>query len=561
MKRIRQGQVLLGAFVLGILLTTPAASCVYLSTAPFSLVNEMGLTLHWGSLCSTGTVQYSQVDDDPAFLSPFTLATFNPPTVFGSTIPLLPNTLYYAQVSTLASMAGSVALGSTRTLANLPLALPVSVVSTTQLQPQWGQNGNPLGTLYEIQTTSDGFTTVIETTATMNTDIIFNGFSPNTTYSFQVRAVNTDGNQTSFVSLGSTATAAEVPGMTVPRYSHLTVQGFRLHWTSGAVIGNPPDTVYEAQLSPVSGFSHGLVSTSTVQLYADFNGLAEGTTYFARVRAVNREALVTSYQYFGSTGTLPFYNTSGSSGSIQSPDGAVRFTVSSGTFAEDYRLVLSTTPILTPLGSPELPSLIASAESKLEQNPTLPRTPLPGAVAEIRAMDIGGAFLSPHGNVEVRFLYPSADGENVDVGSGTKLRARTLSVYRLNEEKALWVRLPSSRVDLNARSVTVSAPGLGVFSVSGQMDTRLETAYAYPVPFRGERGDSAITFGDLAEVATVRVFSLPGRLIKTLEEKDGDGELVWDVRDEEGDPLSSGVYFYLIESPTDKKRGKLVILR
>ncbi|MBK8575924.1 MAG: T9SS type A sorting domain-containing protein [Elusimicrobia bacterium] len=159
------------------------------------------------------------------------------------------------------------------------------------------------------------------------------------------------------------------------------------------------------------------------------------------------------------------------------------------------------------------------------------------------------------------FVYPALDHETVDMGAGPLVRARTLAVYRLNETKNLWVRLPSSQVDTTAHTVTASAFGVGVFSLVGQQDTSLETTFAYPVPFRAKRGDTTVTFGDLSQRATIRIFNASGALVQTLEEEDGDGELEWDVKDSEGDPLPSGVYFYLIESSADKKRGKLVIIR
>jgi hypothetical protein len=393
--------------------------------------------------------------------------------------------------------------------------------------------------------------------------MVFGGLVPNTSYGFRVRSMNDDGVRTAFVSLGSTPTAAEPPGMSAASFSNVTGQGFRVHWTSGTVRWNPGNTIYEAQVSTTPGFVSA-AGSSTTGLLADFGGLPGGTTYFARVRALNQNGLATSFLGLGSTSTAatPFI-TGGSSATIQSPDGSVTVFVAGGTFSEDFRLFLSTDPAQFPLGSPQLPARILDATEKLDQNGVLPRAPVPGAVSEIRAQDTLGAPLEAAPGIPqtVTFVYPSADGKNVDAGGGFPVRARTLAVYRLNEPKSLWVRLPSSFVDPASRRVSASAPGLGVFALVGQMDTNVEAAFAYPVPFRPRRGDSTITFGDLSQRATVRIFSASGRWVKTLEETDGDGELVWDVKDEDGDSLPSGVYFFLVESSAEKKRGKLVIVR
>lgn len=445
--------------------TSTVWGCISLSTESFSSVSAQGLTLNWGSACSTAALTYSQIDDDPGFLSPFAQATLSPPAIFGSP-PLIPNTLYYAQVATNSFMLGSVALGSTRTLANLPTAFLPTALSSHQIKADWGANGNPAGTLFESQISSDGFVSVLIATVTPSTSHTWEGLTPSTLYNLQVRAMNDDGLWTGFVALGSATT----------------------------------------EMAP--------------------------------------------------------FTTGGSSTTIQSPDGDVTVTVASGTFTEDYRLFLSTDPVSSPVGPPETPARISEAESKLANNGEASRTPLPTLI-EIRAENTLGAPLNSQGvnPVAVTFAYPSTDGDIVNIGGEVVVRAKTLAIYRLNDENSLWVRLPTSQVDTGARTVTATAPGLGVFSLVGQQDTSLETAYAYPVPFLEKRGDTTITFSDLAQRATLRIFSASGRWVQTLEETDGDGMLVWDVRDADGDSLPSGVYFYLLESSADKKRGKLVIVR
>lgn len=431
------------------------------------------MSVEWISVCSTVTAQFSQVDDDPGFLSPLTQITLGPPGVFGSTVALIPNTLYYARVSTSPSMVGSLLLGSTPTL-------------------------------------------------------------------------------------------AELPGLTTGSFSDIGVQGFRVDWTSGTSHWNPMDTLYQTEVSTSSSFTGDLITGSTTGLHLTFEGLLEGTTYFAHVRAENRAGIPTAYVDLGSTVTsvTPFI-TGGSSATIQSPDGVVTILVDSGTFVEDFRLFLTTDPVHSPLGRPEIPAQINLAEGKLGAAGEVARTSITNVISEIRAKDALGNPLSPHSShpLSVTFVYPSSDGETVTVGGSAVVRAHTLAIYRLSEDKSLWVRLPSSQVDISARTVTASAPGLGVFSLVGQTDTSLETAFAYPVPFLEKRGDRTITFSDLAQKATLRIFSVSGRWVQTLQETDGDGELVWDVRDADGDPLPSGVYFYLLESSADRKRGKLVIVR
>ena len=98
-------------------------------------------------------------------------------------------------------------------------------------------------------------------------------------------------------------------------------------------------------------------------------------------------------------------------------------------------------------------------------------------------------------------------------------------------------------------------------SSMGSASTPLANAHAFPVPFVPSRGDNRTTFTDLSSVATIRIYSINGDLIQTLHESDGDGLYVWDGKSSDGGDLASGVYIYHVQSPTDEKKGKLVIVR
>jgi hypothetical protein len=62
----------------------------------------------------------------------------------------------------------------------------------------------------------------------------------------------------------------------------------------------------------------------------------------------------------------------------------------------------------------------------------------------------------------------------------------------------------------------------------------------------------------------LRIFDVTGRLIRTLVNgpaKAGQNRVVWDGRDHEGHKLSSGVYFYRLESGTETATRKVLLLR
>jgi hypothetical protein len=94
-----------------------------------------------------------------------------------------------------------------------------------------------------------------------------------------------------------------------------------------------------------------------------------------------------------------------------------------------------------------------------------------------------------------------------------------------------------------------------------QVQTDLSLSFAYPVPFMPSVGDKRIVFTNLTPEAFIEVRTLHGVLVKEMYERDGDGELAWDVKNHRGETLASDVYLYTIRSADDAKTGKLVILQ
>jgi len=99
--------------------------------------------------------------------------------------------------------------------------------------------------------------------------------------------------------------------------------------------------------------------------------------------------------------------------------------------------------------------------------------------------------------------------------------------------------------------VLVLAAGL-----SGCSDPR--SGYIFPDPYLS--GETEIVFTDLPASCTIEVFTLSGERVKTINENDGDGQVVWNVRNDAGDLLGSGLYTYVIKGDGEKQ-GKIVITR
>src|SRR5581483_6440508 len=185
------------------------------------------------------------------------------------------NTTYYLRASVQGS--GSFAsLGTAITLANPPIAAAYSGVSSSGLQANWTANGNPAGTTYLAQISTDAFTTIVASSQTTNTYAAFTGLTANTGYAGRVQAFNAGGSATGFTSLGSVNTGTNTPGIAAT--TGLTSNALQANWTAN---GNPAGTQYQADLS-TDNFTSVNASSVTANTFASFNGLSANTTYYLR---------------------------------------------------------------------------------------------------------------------------------------------------------------------------------------------------------------------------------------------------------------------------------------
>ncbi|MBN1506973.1 MAG: right-handed parallel beta-helix repeat-containing protein [Sedimentisphaerales bacterium] len=90
----------------------------------------------------------------------------------------------------------------TYTYANVPGPAAFTGITAASIQVQWGTGGNPVGTLYLCENTTAGMNSGWTTDTTwFNT-----GLTPNTSYTYRVKARNGDGVETAWMNLGSQST-------------------------------------------------------------------------------------------------------------------------------------------------------------------------------------------------------------------------------------------------------------------------------------------------------------------------------------------------------------------
>ena len=99
--------------------------------------------------------------------------------------------------------------------------------------------------------------------------------------------------------------------------------------------------------------------------------------------------------------------------------------------------------------------------------------------------------------------------------------------------------------------------GSEVLSVSNG----LGTIRAYPNPWKADQNSRPyVTIDGLpaSAVTSVRIFTISGELVRTLS---GTQNVQWDLRNNSGENVASGVYIYLLSINGEKHSGKIAVIR
>jgi hypothetical protein len=160
--------------------------------------------------------------------------------------------------------------------------------------------------------------------------------------------------------------------------------------------------------------------------------------------------------------------------------------------------------------------------------------------------------------------------------SSLPTRPQTLALWALDEVHRLWVKIPGSTVDLSAQKVSAPVTRFSVFALMGAIAGSAEDVFVFPNPWRpygpragdgpGQTGSDqgGITFSNVPAECTIQIYTLSGELVRELRHSDLTGSIgqeTWDGRTSGGGRAASGVYLWRVESPTDGKNGKLMIIR
>lgn len=113
---------------------------------------------------------------------------------------------------------------------------------------------------------------------------------------------------------------------------------------------------------------------------------------------------------------------------------------------------------------------------------------------------------------------------------------------------------------LTGGSFSLAAGGAPAVVIIEAANATLGAAHCYPVPFKPSAGHTRITFTGLTRQARVRIYTVSGELVRTLDKNDPGETLDWDVRNARGQNVASGVYVFTVKSGGETATGKLMVI-
>ncbi|OGS49928.1 MAG: hypothetical protein A3J79_08460 [Elusimicrobia bacterium RIFOXYB2_FULL_62_6] len=236
-----------------------------------------------------------------------------------------------------------------------------------------------------------------------------------------------------------------------------------------------------------------------------------------------------------------------------------KVTIPANAYSGDYFLTLSTSA-----GGTDL----TDANSGLTGSPGSPQ--LLGLLT-VNSYDSAGNPAQPGQACVLTIPYRDDNGDGFVEGGLGRIKSSGLSVWRLDQGNDLWVRQAGPSVDGSLKLVNQSVPHFSNYALMGLPDTDLTSAYAYPVPFRPNAGDTAkygswatgITFTNLPSYGTIRIYTLGGELVRSLDIASAQvlSQVAWNVKNSDSKQVASGVYIWEITAGKSRKTGKLVVIK
>lgn len=257
-------------------------------------------------------------------------------------------------------------------------------------------------------------------------------------------------------------------------------------------------------------------------------------------------------------GVLVLANSGGTIAASEDPD--TKLIILPGTFASDIQLYIK---MLAGLLQQEL-------EKVDEANGSSGGRVIVSATRAFSANKNDG---TEYGNFSdyVWVEIPYKDDNDDDIVDGANIRVEELKLLRLNEQNNQWQLVAdggTNTVDRVRKVVRGQVRHFSIYTVGSPLASNLNDVAVYPNPVNFARAvRNTVKIGNITKNATIKIFDVTGRLVKSLNpgtsENDGvSGRAEWNGKNEDGDSVGMGLYFFQItDEAGNKKSGKIGVVK
>ena len=101
----------------------------------------------------------------------------------------------------------------------------------------------------------------------------------------------------------------------------------------------------------------------------------------------------------------------------------------------------------------------------------------------------------------------------------------------------------------------------GIVNSWSPAQDNVKTSHVYPNPCNLSKGCTGVTFTRLTAKATLRIYTISGELVRTIEKNSNIDSEPWDLKNQSGRQVASGLYIYYNQGGGTSKKGRLVVVR
>lgn len=322
------------------------------------------------------------------------------------------------------------------------------------------------------------------------------------------------------------------------------------------------------------------------------SGLVNGRTYYYKITALDTSSLLES-NYSASQEGMPAAGAATARRMADGMDSSVTIVFPSGTLPlGTFVRITSMLEVLQEQGSD---SEMAATMEMISAAEAAQRTdPLEWAVSENSSGDAnsliyminvqnkitGAAVLFADTPVKVSIPY-SEEHERYATRGG--LNVSGYALYVLNETTRRWDLVPGTSASAASRMVGAPRFSFSIFQVMARAGapSNLNDMVVFPNPCYpnrdfAQRGDpygdgrAGVTFLNIpTDIEMIRIYTITGELVRTLDPTDAREymttglatRMIWDLHNDAGREVASGVYIFHAKSATSNRTGKVAVIR